>query len=95
MNLIFLGPPGAGKGTIAAKVATEMHIPHISTGDLFREAIKNETPTGKQVKEIVDNGLLVPDELTVKLVEERFTQKDAQSGFILDGFPRTVPQAEA
>jgi adenylate kinase len=95
MNLIFLGPPGAGKGTIAAMTKEEFGIPHVSTGDLFREAIHNQTELGKQVKSILDSGDLVPDELTVKIVRERLEESDAQSGFILDGFPRTIPQAEA
>ena len=95
MNLIFLGPPGAGKGTIAAMTKEEFGIPHVSTGDLFREAIHNQTELGKRVKSILDSGDLVPDELTVKIVRERLDESDAQSGFILDGFPRTIPQAEA
>ena len=95
MNLIFLGPPGAGKGTAAAKVAGSCKIPHISTGDLFRAAIKNETELGIQVKTITEQGNLVPDELTVSLVKERLQEGDTKNGFILDGFPRTIPQAEA
>jgi adenylate kinase len=95
MNLIFLGPPGAGKGTLAGLASKELGIPHISTGDIFRDAIKRETELGKKVKEIVGRGDLVPDELTVSLVRERLTQKDAAKGFIFDGFPRTIPQAEA
>lgn len=95
MNLVFLGPPGAGKGTVAVEVSKELGIPHISTGDLFRKAIKEQTELGKQVKEILDKGELVPDDLTVALVKERLSQGDAGKGFILDGFPRTIPQAEA
>ncbi|WP_319477485.1 adenylate kinase [Marispirochaeta aestuarii] len=95
MNLVFLGPPGAGKGTVAVKVSEELGIPHISTGDLFRKAIKDQTDLGKKVKSILDSGELVPDDLTVALVEERLNQGDTGKGFILDGFPRTIPQAEA
>ena len=95
MKLIFLGPPGAGKGTLAGLVSKELGIPQISTGDIFREAIKRETELGKKVKEIVGRGDLVPDELTVSLVKERLTEPDAARGYILDGFPRTIPQAEA
>ena len=95
MNLVFLGPPGAGKGTVAVKVSEELGIPHISTGDLFRKAIKDQTELGKKVKSILDSGELVPDDLTVALVEERLNQGDTGKGFILDGFPRTIPQAEA
>ncbi len=95
MNLIFLGPPGAGKGTLAGLVSKEYSIPQISTGDIFRDAIKRETELGKKVKEILGRGDLVPDDLTVSIVRERLTQPDAQKGYILDGFPRTIPQAEA
>jgi len=95
MKLIFLGPPGAGKGTLAGIVSKEYGIPQISTGDIFREAIKKESELGKKVKEIVGRGDLVPDELTVSLVRERLAQPDAAGGYILDGFPRTIPQAEA
>ena len=95
MNLIFLGPPGAGKGTMAFKAKEQYSIPHISTGDLFRAAIKNRTELGKQVKSILDSGDLVPDELTTAMVKERLDQDDTRKGFILDGFPRTIPQAEA
>jgi adenylate kinase len=95
MKLIFLGPPGAGKGTLANLISKEYSIPQISTGDIFRDAIKRETELGKKVKEIVGRGDLVPDELTVSLVRERLSQPDAQKGYILDGFPRTIPQAEA
>lgn len=95
MKLIFLGPPGAGKGTLAALVSKEYRIPQVSTGDIFRDAIKRETELGKKVKEIVGRGDLVPDELTVSLVRERLGQPDASEGYILDGFPRTIPQAAA
>lgn len=95
MKLIFLGPPGAGKGTMAVRVAETASIPHISTGDIFRYNIKNQTELGKKVKAILDSGELVPDELTIELVRDRLSQDDAKSGFILDGFPRTVPQADA
>ncbi len=94
MKLIFLGPPGAGKGTLAGLVSKEHGIPQISTGDMFREAIKKETALGKRVKEILGRGDLVPDDLTVSLVRERLSQDDAGRGYILDGFPRTIPQAE-
>jgi adenylate kinase len=95
MKLVLFGPPGAGKGTVAVKLAERAGIPHISTGDLFREAIKNETDLGKKVKAILDSGELVPDEVTVDLVRERLAKKDTGPGYILDGFPRTIPQAEA
>jgi adenylate kinase len=95
MKLIFLGPPGAGKGTLATLVSKELGVPQISTGDIFREAIKRGTELGKQVKEIVGRGDLVPDQLTVSLVQERLKESDAARGYILDGFPRTIPQAEA
>lgn len=95
MNFVFLGPPGAGKGTLAAKVAVDYDIPHISTGDIFRAAIKAQSPLGLKVKAIIDSGALVSDDLTIELVKDRLSQPDAQKGFILDGFPRTIPQAEA
>ena len=95
MNFIFLGPPGAGKGTLAAKIAEAYQIPHISTGDIFRAAIKNQTPLGVKVKSIIDAGGLVSDDITCALVEDRIKQDDCKKGFILDGFPRTIPQAEA
>ena len=95
MKLIFLGPPGAGKGTLATLVSKEKGIPQVSTGDMFREAIKKETELGRKVKAILASGELVPDEVTVDLVKERLGQPDAKNGYILDGFPRTIPQAEA
>ena len=94
MNFIFLGPPGAGKGSLAVKVAEDYKIPHISTGDIFRAAIKNQTPLGVKVKAIIDSGSLVSDEITCELVKDRLSQPDTKKGFILDGFPRTIPQAE-
>jgi len=91
---MLLGAPGAGKGTQAKILSEKYNIPHISTGDIFRYNIKNETELGKKAKEYIEKGLLVPDELTVKIVEERLKEDDCRSGFILDGFPRTIPQAE-
>lgn len=95
MNLVFLGPPGAGKGTMASRLSQDMSIPHISTGDIFRAAVTNQTELGKQVKAIMEAGNLVPDDLTIALVRERLAEPDASGGYILDGFPRTIPQAEA
>lgn len=95
MKLIIMGPPGAGKGTQAALIKDTYQIPHISTGDMFREAIKNKTPLGVEAKGYIDKGLLVPDSVTIGLVKERLANKDCQEGFLLDGFPRTIPQAEA
>lgn len=95
MRLILLGPPGAGKGTQAANLVNEYNIEHISTGDIFRSNIKNETELGKKVKDYLNRGELVPDELTIDLVWDRLDQEDCQSGFLLDGFPRTIKQAEA
>ena len=95
MNLIILGPPGAGKGTQAAFIASEQNIPHISTGDMLREAIKNGTELGLQAKAVMDAGNLVSDELIIELVKERISQEDCKNGFLFDGFPRTIPQAEA
>ena len=95
MNLVFLGPPGAGKGTIAKVAKEALGVPHISTGDLFRANIKNETELGKRVREILASGGLVPDEITIKMVENRLSESDCEKGYILDGFPRTIPQAEA
>ena len=95
MNLIILGPPGAGKGTQAAFIASEQNIPHISTGDMLREAIKNGTELGLQAKAVMEAGNLVSDELIIELVKERISQDDCKNGFLFDGFPRTIPQAEA
>ena len=95
MNFIFLGPPGAGKGTLAKQVAESYKIPHISTGDIFRENIKNQTELGKKAKAIIDAGGLVSDEITIGLVKDRLSKDDTKAGYILDGFPRTIPQAEA
>lgn len=95
MRAILLGPPGAGKGTQAETIVNEFNIPHISTGDIFRKNIKEETALGKKVKEFLDKGLLVPDELTVDLVKDRLLEDDCKNGFLLDGFPRTIAQADA
>lgn len=95
MKLVFLGPPGAGKGTQAFNVSKAVSVPHISTGDMFRAAIKNQTPTGLKAKAFIDEGKLVPDEVTIELVRERLAQSDCANGYLLDGFPRTVEQAEA
>ncbi len=95
MKLIMLGAPGAGKGTQAKRLAAKYSIPHISTGDIFRANIKNETELGKKAKSFMDQGLLVPDELVLELVADRLSQEDAMKGFVLDGFPRTIPQAES
>ncbi|GIQ71215.1 adenylate kinase [Xylanibacillus composti] len=95
MNLLFMGPPGAGKGTQAEYIVKEFGIPHISTGDAFRLAMSQGTALGVKAKEYVDQGLLVPDEITIGIVKERLQQEDAQQGFLLDGFPRTISQAEA
>lgn len=95
MRLVLLGPPGAGKGTQASAIVKKHNIPHISTGDIFRANIKGETELGKEAKKYMDKGLLVPDELVVSIVKDRLTWEDCQEGFLLDGFPRTVYQAEA
>ena len=95
MKIVMLGAPGAGKGTQAKMIAAKYQIPHISTGDIFRANIKNGTELGKKAKSYMDQGLLVPDELTVDLVIDRLAQDDCKNGYILDGFPRTIPQAEA
>ncbi len=94
-NIVLLGAPGAGKGTQAALIANEYNIPHISTGDIFRKNIKDGTELGKKAKSFMDAGLLVPDELVIDLVADRLGQEDAKNGYILDGFPRTIAQAEA
>ncbi len=95
MKIIMLGAPGAGKGTQAKMLASKYDIPHISTGDIFRANIKNGTELGAKAKEYMDKGLLVPDELVVDLIMDRFKADDCKEGYILDGFPRTIPQAEA
>jgi len=95
MNLILLGPPGAGKGTQAKKLVAELGVPQISTGDILREAARNGTEMGKRAKPLMDSGKLVPDEIVIGIIADRLRAADAQPGFILDGFPRTVPQAEA
>lgn len=95
MNLILMGLPGAGKGTQAEKIVENYKIPHISTGDMFRQAIKDETELGLEAKKYMDAGELVPDEVTIGIVRERLSQQDCEKGFLLDGFPRTVAQAEA
>lgn len=95
MKIIMLGAPGAGKGTQAKQIADKYSIPHISTGDIFRANIKNGTELGKKAKHYMDQGALVPDELTCDLVMDRIQQDDCKNGFVLDGFPRTIPQAEA
>lgn len=95
MRLVLLGPPGAGKGTQASAIVKKYNIPHISTGDIFRANIKEGTELGKKAKEYMDKGLLVPDEVVVSIVKDRLTKDDCTNGFLLDGFPRTVNQAEA
>ena len=95
MNLILHGPPGAGKGTQAAKIIEKYEIPHISTGDIFRENIKEGTPLGKKAQEYMNRGELVPDSLVIEIATDRLTKDDCKEGFLLDGFPRTVEQAEA
>ncbi|NLB89028.1 MAG: adenylate kinase [Syntrophomonadaceae bacterium] len=95
MNIIIMGPPGAGKGTQAELIKAEFPIPHISTGDMFREAVSNGTELGMEAKRYMDEGKLVPDEVTIGIVKERLAQDDCKEGFLLDGFPRTTVQAEA
>lgn len=95
MNIILMGLPGAGKGTQASEIVKKFPIPHISTGDMFRKAIKDETDLGKEAKTYMDRGELVPDEVTVGIVKERISEDDAKKGFLLDGFPRTIDQAES
>ena len=95
MNVIFLGPPGAGKGTQAVRVCERLGIPQISTGDILRRAIKEQTPTGLAAKSYIDKGALVPDSVVIDIVRERLAHEDCRGGYLLDGFPRTVQQAEA
>jgi adenylate kinase len=95
MNIVLLGAPGAGKGTQAARIVQEFALPHVSTGDIFRKAVADGTPLGLEAKRYMDAGELVPDEVTIGIVKERLTQHDCEAGFILDGCPRTVPQADA
>lgn len=95
MRLVLLGPPGAGKGTQATQIGRAYDVPLISTGDIFRANVKNGTPLGEEAKSYMDRGALVPDDIVIRMVEDRLSQDDCASGFLLDGFPRTVPQAEA
>jgi adenylate kinase len=95
MKIVLLGPPGAGKGTQAKSISRKYSIPHISTGDIFRQNISQMTELGKEAKKYIDKGLLVPDDLTIDIVKDRLTQNDCENGFLLDGFPRTVKQAES
>lgn len=95
MKIVFMGPPGAGKGTQAEKIIETYQIPHISTGDMFRKAIKDQTELGMEAKRYMDQGALVPDHVTIGIVKDRLSESDCKSGFLLDGFPRTVDQAKA
>jgi adenylate kinase len=95
LNLILLGPPGAGKGTQASRIVEEYGVPHISTGDMLRAAVKNQTAMGLEAKKFMDAGALVPDDVVIGIVKERLQEPDTSKGFLLDGFPRTIPQAEA
>lgn len=95
MKIIMLGAPGAGKGTQAKKIAEKYHIPHVSTGDIFRANIKDGTELGRKAKEYMDQGALVPDELTIGMLMDRIGKEDCKNGYVLDGFPRTIPQAES
>ncbi|MGE5631149.1 MAG: adenylate kinase [Caulobacteraceae bacterium] len=94
MRIVLLGPPGSGKGTQASRIEKEFGIPHISTGDIFRDNMSRNTPIGMEAKKFIEKGLLVPDDLTLKIVENRFLEDDCRKGFLLDGFPRTLVQAE-
>ena len=94
LNIVLMGPPGAGKGTQATRLIDAFGLPHISTGDMFRENIKNGTPLGLQAKAIIESGNLVPDEITCAMVKDRLAREDCANGYLLDGFPRTIPQAE-
>ena len=95
MVILMLGAPGTGKGTVASKLAVELNIPQVSTGDIFRKAISEKTPVGIEAEKYISQGFLVPDDVTIRIVEERFKQSDVQNGLILDGFPRTIEQAKA
>lgn len=95
MRIVFLGPPGAGKGTQAVEIIEKLGVPHVATGDMLRASIKNGTPLGMEAKKYMDQGLLVPDEVTIRITGERISQPDCANGFLLDGFPRTLAQAEA
>ena len=95
MHILLMGPPGAGKGTQAANIVKKFNIPHISTGDMFRAAIKEGTELGKKAKEYMDQGMLVPDEVTINMLLDRISKEDCQNGYVLDGFPRTIAQAQA
>lgn len=95
MRIILIGPPGAGKGTQAKRIMTKLGIPHIASGDMLREAVANATPLGKLAQDYMQKGALVPDNLVIEMIMERISQPDAENGFLLDGFPRTRPQAEA
>ncbi len=95
MRIILIGPPGAGKGTQAKKITNKLSIPHIASGDMLREAVSKGTPLGKQAESYMKKGALVPDDFVIEMIMERFSQSDAKNGFLLDGFPRTLPQAEA
>ncbi len=95
MNIILMGPPGAGKGTQADFIKAKYRVPHISTGDMFRDAVKKGTPMGQEAKKYMNEGKLVPDQVTIGIVEDRLAEDDCQAGFLLDGFPRTINQAEA
>jgi adenylate kinase len=95
MYLIFLGPPGSGKGTQSERIIEKYNIPHISTGDMFRQAVKDQTPAGQEAQKYMNEGRLVPDEVTIAIVKDRLSQEDCKKGYLLDGFPRTIAQAEA